>query len=161
MRIAKHTVATIDYTLTDNDKNVIDTSEGGEPLSYIHGTGSIIPGLEDALTGKSPGDALRVSVPPAQGYGERDDSLLKVVPKDRFETDDIEVGMQFHTSSDNGHQVITVVDIEGDKITVDGNHPLAGVTLNFDVKVVGVRQATQEELDHGHAHGGDGHAHDH
>lgn len=159
MRIAKHTVATIDYTLTDTDQNVIDTSEGGEPLSYIHGTGSIIPGLEDALVGKGPGDTVNVSVPPAQGYGERDDSLLKVVPKDRFETDEIEVGMQFHTSGDDGHQVITVVEVTDENVTVDGNHPLAGMTLNFDVKVVDVRDATKEELDHGHAHGPGGHDH--
>ena len=159
MRIAKHTVATIDYTLTDTDQNVIDTSEGGEPLSYIHGTGSIIPGLEDALAGKGPGDTVNVSVPPAQGYGERDDSLLKVVPKDRFETDEIEVGMQFHTSGDDGHQVITVVEVTDENVTVDGNHPLAGMTLNFDVKVIEVRDATKEELDHGHAHGPGGHDH--
>ena len=159
MRIAKHTVATIDYTLTDTDRNVIDTSEGGEPLSYIHGTGSIIPGLEDALAGKGPGDTVNVSVPPAQGYGERDDSLLKVVPRDRFETDEIEVGMQFHTSGDDGHQVITVVEVTDENVTIDGNHPLAGMTLNFDVKVVGVRDATKEELDHGHAHGPGGHDH--
>lgn len=160
MRIAKHKVAIIDYTLTDEDENVIDTSEGSEPLTYVHGTGSIIPGLEEALNGKSPGDSIEVSVPPAQGYGERDDSLLKVVPKDRFEhAEDIEVGMQFHSHDDQGASIITVVDISGDNITVDGNHPLAGMTLNFAVKVVDVRDASEEEISHGHVHGPGGHEH--
>lgn len=160
MRIAKHKVATIDYTLTDEDQNVIDTSEGSEPLSYIHGTGSIIPGLEQALNGKGPGESLEVTVPPSEAYGERDSNLMKVVPKDRFEhPEEIEVGMQFHSHDDDGAHIVTVVDVSGDNITIDGNHPLAGMTLNFAVKIVDVRDATSEELNHGHVHGPGGHDH--
>ena len=161
MQIAKHKVATIDYTLTDDSNQVIDSSDGGEPLSSIHGTGSIIPGLEQALVGKGPGDKLKVSIPPDQAYGERDDDLMQKVPKERFETpDEIEVGMQFHTDGGDGSpQIITVVDVSDNEVTVDGNHPLAGMTLTFDVKVVDVRDATAEELDHGHVHGAGGHHH--
>lgn len=161
MQIDKHKVATIEYTLTDQQSAVIDSSEGGEPLSYIHGTGNIIPGLEEALSGKAPGDELQVTIPPEHAYGERDDSLLQVVPKDRFESpEEIQVGMQFHAQSNSGDPyVVTVVDVDKDNVTVDGNHPLAGMTLHFDVKVVDVRDATKEELDHGHAHGPGGHHH--
>lgn len=160
MRIGKNTVATIDYKLTDENNAVIDSSEGGEPLSYLHGANNIIPGLEQALTGKQAGDAIKVSIPPAQGYGERDPELMTVVPKTQFESpDSIEVGMQFQTHSDDGAQVVTVVDVDAEKVTVDGNHPLAGMTLNFDVKVVEVRAATAEEISHGHVHGPHDHHH--
>ena len=160
MQIARHKVATIDYTLRDTSNTVIDTSVGAEPLTYIHGTHSIIPGLERALLGKSPGDKFSVSIAAADAYGESDDSLMEVVPKDRFEEpEQLEVGMQFQTPTDDGMQVITVVKVSGTEVTVDGNHPLAGLTLNFDVEVMDVRDATAEELDHGHVHGPDGHHH--
>lgn len=154
MQVAKHKVVTIDYTLTDGKGAVIGTSQGGEPFSYIHGTGSIIPGLEHALEGKSPGDTVAVSIPPEEAYGERDESLMVVIPRDRFEAaGGVEVGMQFETVAETGRRVVTVVKVEGDEVTVDANHPLAGATLNFDVTVVDVRDATSVELSHGHVHG--------
>ena len=160
MQIANDVVASIEYTLTDDQGNIIDSSVGGEPLAYLHGAGNIIPGLENALAGKQVGDAFKVSIAPAEGYGEKNDSLLQVVPREMFQgVETIEVGMQFHAQTDYGMQVITVAAVEGANITVDGNHPLAGQTLNFDVKVVDVRAASAEELEHGHVHGPDGHHH--
>ncbi|HET8730798.1 MAG TPA: peptidylprolyl isomerase [Moraxellaceae bacterium] len=160
MQIANDVVALIEYTLTDDQGNVIDSSVGGEPLAYLHGAGNIIPGLETALEGKKVGDSLKVSVAPAEGYGEKDEGLLQTVPRTMFRgVEQIEVGMQFHAQTDYGMQVITVAKVEGDSITVDGNHPLAGQNLNFDVKVVEVRPATSEELEHGHVHGAGGHHH--
>jgi len=160
MRIAKDTVVNIDYTLTDDDDNVIDTSEGRGPLAYLHGSGGIIPGLENELEGKETGAELKVTVAPADGYGERDDALKQVVSRDQFKGDEeLEVGMQFRVDSNNGPMVITIIGIEEDQVTVDGNHPLAGVNLNFEVTVREVRAATPEELEHGHAHGPGGHEH--
>ncbi|MDO8266808.1 MAG: peptidylprolyl isomerase [Moraxellaceae bacterium] len=160
MQIAKDLVACIEYTLTDDAGTVIDSSVGGEPLAYLHGSGNIIPGLEDALEGKKVGDSFKVSIAPADGYGEKNEGLMQVVPKEMFQgVDTIEVGMQFHAQTDHGMQVITVAAVEGSNITVDGNHPLAGQNLNFDVKVVEVRAASAEELDHGHVHGAGGHHH--
>ena len=160
MQIAKDLVACIEYTLTDDAGTVIDSSVGGEPLAYLHGAGNIIPGLEDALEGKKVGDSFKVSIAPADGYGEKNEGLMQVVPKEMFQgVDTIEVGMQFHAQTDHGMQAITVVAVDGSNITVDGNHPLAGQNLNFDVKVVEVRAASAEELDHGHVHGAGGHHH--
>lgn len=160
MQIANDVVVSIEYTLTDDQGNVIDSSVGGEPLAYLHGAGNIIPGLEVALEGKQVGDSLKVSVAPADGYGEKDEGLLQVVPRSMFRgVDQIEPGMQFHAQTDYGMQVITVAKVEGDNVTVDGNHPLAGQNLNFDVKVLEVRAATAEELEHGHVHGAGGHHH--
>lgn len=160
MQIANNVVALIEYTLTDDDGTVIDTSVGGEPLAYLHGAGNIIPGLEDALAGKQAGDSFKVSIAPADGYGEKNAALLQVVPKEMFQgVDTIEVGMQFHAQTEYGMQVITVAKVDGNNITVDGNHPLAGQTLHFDVKVMEVRAASAEELEHGHVHGPGGHHH--
>lgn len=160
MHVAKHKVVTIDYTLTDAQGEVIDSSKGGEPLAYIHGMNNIIPGLENALDGKRPGDSLKVSVPPGEGYGDRNDAMQQEVPREMFDgTETIEVGMQFHASDGEHMHVVTVVGLTDTHITVDGNHPLAGETLNFDVTVVDVRDATAEELDHGHVHGPGGHQH--
>lgn len=160
MQIATNTVVTIDYTLKDDAQSVLDTSEGQEPLSYIHGIGNLIPGLEKALAGKSEGDRVQVTVPPEEAYGDRDEALLQAIPRERFErANEIEVGMQFHTQSDDGMQVVTVVGVDGDNITIDGNHPLAGKTLHFDVEIVGVREASAEEISHGHVHGPGGHHH--
>jgi FKBP-type peptidyl-prolyl cis-trans isomerase SlyD len=161
MQVARHTVVTIDYTLTDDEGTVLDSSEGGTPLAYIHGLGNLIPGLEEALEGLTAGDSVRVSVPPEKGYGELRDELRRVVPRDRFETDEeIEIGMMFHSPGPDGSlQVVRVVAVDPGEITIDGNHPLAGMTLNFAVTVTGVRDATAEEIDHGHIHGPGGHAH--
>jgi FKBP-type peptidyl-prolyl cis-trans isomerase SlyD len=154
MIVEKDRVVSIDYTLRDNSGNLIDSSEGSDPLEYLHGNGNIIPGLEKALAGKKAGDKLTCSIAAADAYGERDDSLIFKVNKSEFEGADIEVGMQFEAHGEEGAQIVTVVGIEGEEVTIDANHPLAGETLNFDVKIVDVREATSEELEHGHVHGG-------
>lgn len=160
MQIAQDSVALIDYTLTNDEGDVIDSSAGGEPLAYLHGHHNIIPGLEKALAGKTVGDSLKVSIEPAEGYGEFNASLVEVVPRHLFQgVDQIEVGMQFHAQTGQGMQVITVSAVEGDEVTVDGNHPLAGQTLHFDVTIKEVRAASAEELAHGHVHGVGGHHH--
>ncbi len=160
MQIAQDSVALIDYTLTNDAGDVIDSSQGGEPLAYLHGHRNIIPGLENALAGKVVGDSLKVSVAPAEGYGELNPALLETVPRNLFQgVDTIEVGMQFQAQTAQGMQVITVKAVDGDEVTVDGNHPLAGQTLHFDVTVTEVRAASAEELEHGHVHGVGGHHH--
>lgn len=160
MNIAENSVASIHYTLTDGEGKVIDTSEGQEPLAYLHGAGNIIPGLEKALVGKAVGDKFKVSIPAAEAYGVRDDSMVQELPSNMFSgIDKIEVGMEFHAETEHGLQVVTVTSVEGDKVTIDGNHPLAGVDLTFDVEVADVRAASAEELEHGHAHGAGGHHH--
>lgn len=159
MRIAKHTVVSIDYTLTDKDGSVLDSSKGREPLVYIHGTGSIVVGLEEALEGKDQGAAVKVSVPPEKGYGQRDAKLTQKVPRSMFDVQDLSPGMRFHAQADHGSHVVTVTAVDQDSVTVDANHPLAGETLNFEVTVVDVRAATEEELSHGHVHGDGGHHH--
>jgi FKBP-type peptidyl-prolyl cis-trans isomerase SlyD len=154
MQISQHTVVAIDYTLTDDEGTVLDTSEGREPLYFLQGVGQIISGLEEALEGKSAGEQFSVSIPPEKGYGLRNDSLIQQVPRDRFPADaEIEKGMQFRASSPDGPMVVTVTDVSLDFVMVDGNHPLAGQTLNFAVDIVAVRPATESELDHGHVHG--------
>jgi len=161
MDITKHTVVTMDYTLTDSDGNVLDTSENHGPISYIQGTGNIIPGLETALDGKSEGDKVSVTVEPQDAYGERDEDRVINLKRDQFTgVEKVEPGMQFQATVNNEQQILTVTDIEGDAVTVDANHPLAGMELNFDVEIRNVREATPEELDHGHVHDGD-HGHDH
>ena len=160
MQIAKNTVATIDYTLTDPQGQVIDSSKGREPLAYLHGASNIIPGLESALEGKSAGDTVIVSVPPEQGYGMRDPNLVQPVPRTNFQgAPDIKPGMQFQAHTAEGARIVTVVKVDEQNVTVDANHPLAGMDLKFDVSVVGVRAASPEELKHGHAHGAGGHHH--
>jgi FKBP-type peptidyl-prolyl cis-trans isomerase SlyD len=159
MQIVKQSVVTIDYTLTDPHGEVLDSSTPDEPLTYIHGSGSIIPGLENALAGKSAGDAIQVTIPPADGYGDRDEDLVQAVPRERFPDGSIEVGMRFHAEGEDGTRVVTVVAVDAQKVTVDANHPLAGMTLAFDVKILEVRDATADELEHGHVHGKGGHHH--
>lgn len=160
MKVADNTVVVIDYTLTNNDGEVIDSSEGAGPLSYLHGAGNIIPGLEEALLGKEAGDAVKATIEPAKAYGERHDQLQQDVPRDLFTgVEDIQVGMQFQSETEQGPVLVTVVAINDDTVTVDGNHPLAGMHLNFDVTVREVREASEEELSHGHVHGEGGHQH--
>lgn len=156
MQIAKHKVASIHYTLTDNDGKVLDTSEGREPLFYIQGIGNLIPGMEEGLEGKRQGDKVNLKVSPEKGYGAKSDEFVQRIPRSAFGDQKIEKGMQFQT--DNGN-VVTVTNVGLSEITVDGNHPLAGVELNFAVEVLSIREATEEELQHGHVHGPGGHHH--
>lgn len=161
MLIAANKAVSIDYTLTNDAGEVIDSSAGGAPLVYLQGAGNIIPGLEKALEGKAVGDELKVSVEPEDAYGEFNPDLLSTLSRSMFEgVDELEVGMQFHASAPDGQmQIVTIRDLDGDDVTVDGNHPLAGKRLNFEVKVVDIREASEEELAHGHAHGEGGHHH--
>ena len=160
MQVAKHKVISIDYTLTDPQGTELDSSRGRGPFDYIHGIGNIIPGLEAALEGKAKGDQVNAVIDPDKGYGARDEGLVQELPRSQFDTqDDIQVGMQFHAMSESGPRVVTVVSVDADKVTIDGNHPLAGVTLHFDVTVKDIRDATGEELSHGHVHGPDDHPH--
>ena len=159
MQIAANKAVSIDYTLTNEGGEVIDSSVGGAPLVYLHGAGNIIVGLEKALEGKQAGDELEVTIEPEEAYGDYSVELVAVLNRAMFEgVDELEVGMQFHASAPNGGmQIVTIRDIEGDDVIVDGNHPLAGQRLNFQVKVVNVRDAQPEEIAHGHIHGEGGH----
>lgn len=160
MQIADNRVVTLAYTLKDNDDNILDRSDDGS-FSYLHGARNIIPGLENALTGKSAGDELSVSIPPEEAYGVRDEARKQAVPRSAFPADaQVEVGMQFHAQSPEGHALmVTVAEVADDVVTVDGNHPLADVQLNFDVRIMEIREATPEEIEHGHVHGPGGHQH--
>ncbi|HDY98637.1 MAG TPA: peptidylprolyl isomerase [Pseudomonas sabulinigri] len=155
MQIAANKAVSIEYTLTNADGEVLDSSDGGAPLVYLHGAGNIIPGLEKALEGKQEGDALNVTVEPAEAYGEFNAELIAVLGRNMFEgVDELEVGMQFHASGPDGSmQIVTIKAVEDDEVTVDGNHPLAGEQLTFDVKVLEIREATEDEMAHGHIHG--------
>ncbi len=154
MQVADNMAVSIHYTLTNDDGEVLDTSIGDEPLVYLHGVGNIIPGLENALHGKVAGDKFNVHIAPEDAYGELVEEMIQVIPRDMFEgIDNIEVGMQFNADVSSGSGVVTVVNIEDDDITIDGNHPLAGLALTFDVEVIDVRAATEEEAKHGHIHG--------
>lgn len=161
MEIAENKVVAIEYTLTDSEGEVLDTSDGRGPLAYLHGKGGIIPGLETELAGKKVGDELKVTVSPEKGYGPRHDNLVSRVPKDAFGGKlEFELGLQFPVQDQQGNQrLVTIVHIEEDNVVLDANHPLAGVELTFEVKVVEVRDATEEELSHGHSHGEGGHKH--
>jgi FKBP-type peptidyl-prolyl cis-trans isomerase SlyD len=160
MQIAERTVASFHYTLTDDAGKVIDSSSGGEPLSYLHGVGGIVPGLEKAMTGRSPGDRFDVVVSPEEGYGEPNEMLVQTVPREAFQgVDVIEEGMQFQAQTPQGAISVAVTKVEDGLVTVDGNHPLAGQTLHFAIEVVDVRDASVEEVVHGHVHGPGGHHH--
>ncbi len=154
MKVADNKVVVIDYVLKDNEGEVIDTSEGAGPLAYLHGAGNIVTGLEEALTGKAAGDEVQASIEPAKAYGERHEEMKQDVPKELFGgVESIEVGMQFQSETEQGPVLVTVVNVTDEMVTVDGNHPLAGVHLNFDVTIREVREATAEEMEHGHVHG--------
>ena len=158
--IGENSVATVKYTLTDDAGKVLDSSDGSKPMVYLHGAGSIVPGLEKALVGKGAGESLKVRVEPAEAYGEVIPNGIKTIERSAFEgVDVVEVGMAFEAQAPDGtEQHIVVTKVEGDAVTIDINHPLAGVALNFDIKILSVREATKEELDHGHTHE-DGHSH--
>jgi len=156
MQITSGKVVSLDYTLTDDSGKTLDSSVGGEPLAYIHGNDQIVFGLEKALNGKKVGDAFKVKVEPAEGYGVRDDAKVTTISRSKVQgVPNLKEGIQLQA----GQQVVTVTKIAGDDVTIDGNHPLAGETLNFDVTVRDVRAATGEEIAHGHVHGPGGHHH--
>jgi len=160
MSITQDQVVSIHYTLKDDDGTVIDRSAEGEPLAYLHGRGNLIPGLERELTGKNTGDRLQVRIAPADAYGEYDRALVQRVPRRALKgIADVRVGMRLQAQTPEGAHAVTVTDISGDMVTLDGNHPLAGKNLNFEVEVAGTRAATEEELSHGHVHGAGGHHH--
>ena len=158
MSIKKDSVVTFNYTLKDDAGEVIDSSSPGEPLAYLHGHGNLVPGLERELEGKNTGEKLTVKVAPADGYGELSKDLIQKVPRRSLKgIAKITVGMRLHAQTDQGTRAVTVKAVTGDMVTIDGNHPLAGKNLNFDIDLVDVRDATEEELAHGHVHGPGGH----
>ena len=161
MTIKENSAVSFHYTLTDDDGQTLDSSAGKDPLAYLHGAGNIIPGLESALEGKKVGDAMTVSVRAAEGYGEVQKELIQEVPRESFQgVDSIEVGMQFEAQTGQGGNVpVTVTEVTDTIVTVDGNQPLAGKNLTFEVSIEEVRDATEEEQAHGHVHGVGGHQH--
>ena len=162
MKIEKNKVVTIQYTLKDEKGSVLDSTEKGNPFLYIQGHQNIIPGLETELEGKTKGDVFKVSIQPKDGYGETNPNLIQEIPKDQFpEPAEIQEGMQFQADTPEGPMILTVLEILESVIKVDGNHPLAGKDLHFEVQVVDVREATPEEIDHGHVQGQDGEAQHH
>lgn len=152
MRVAKETVVAIEYTLKDDQGNIIDASGERGPMEYLHGAQNIIPGLEQGIDGLVAGDTKSVLVPPQLGYGEYSEKLIQQVPLTAFGANTPQVGMRFHAETNLGMRVLTIKKIEGEEVTLDGNHELAGKTLHFDIKVVSVRAAEPTELAHGHPH---------
>jgi FKBP-type peptidyl-prolyl cis-trans isomerase SlyD len=160
VEITADRVVLIHYTLKDDGGEVLDSSAGGEPLAFIQGHGNLVPGLEKALEGKQDGYTAAVTLSPAEGYGTRDEALVQRVPKRSLQgAGELRKGMQFQARTDDGMRLFTVTGVAGDMVTLDGNHPLADRTLHFDIEVVSVRDATGEELEHGHVHGAGGHHH--
>lgn len=153
MKISNNAVVSIHYTLKNTNGEILDSSEGADPLDYLHGAGNIIPGLEKSLEGKEAGDDVSAVVPPEEGYGQRDDALMQSVPRTAFgEVKDIQVGMRFTAQTDQGPVSVAIAAVDEESVVVDRNHPLAGQELHFDVSVKSVRAATKEEVDHGHVH---------
>ena len=156
MQITKNKVAAIHYTLRDNEGQVLDSSEGRDPLYYLHGAGNLISGMEEGLEGKTSGDKFSLKITPEKGYGEVDPQMIQQVPRSAFGSQEVQPGMKFST---NQGGVVTVTEVGLENVTVDANHPLAGIELHFDVEIMEVRNATPEELSHGHVHGPGGHHH--
>lgn len=157
MQIGSKKAVTIHYTLKNDEGEVLDTSAGRDPLTYLHGGGNIVPGLEKALDGKQVGEKVTARVTPEEGYGQRDQGNIRNLPRRKIPEGKVEVGTRFRVQTEAGYVVATVTALRGDYVTVDANHPLAGLNLNFEVEVVEVRDATEEEVTHGHVHGPGGH----
>lgn len=154
MQIEANKVVSINYILRDDEDQVLDQSTPEAPLLYLHGHGNIIPGLENELNGKVVGDAIKVSVSPEEGYGEYDQELVQSVPRNMFEgIDEIEPDMQFQAQMGDGVQIVTVREVTEESVTIDANHDLAGKTLHFEASVKEIRDASADELEHGHIHG--------
>jgi len=157
MSISQNSVVTIHYTLTDDAGKVIDSSVSAEPIAYLHGHGNLVPGLERELEGRNVGDKLNVTLSPAEGYGEYDQELVQRVPRRALRgIANVSPGMRLQAHTPEGPRAVIVTDVAADMVTLDANHPLAGKVLNFEVEVTGVRDATEEELAHGHVHGNGG-----
>ncbi len=162
MKIAPNKVVVMHYAVSDSEDTLIDSSYDHSPLAIIHGTGYLIPGLEDALIDHVVGDKFEVEVPSDKAYGERHDGFVQTIAKEMFaEIEDLAVGSQLRATTDEGEQTVIVIDVTDDEITVDGNHPLAGIDLKFDVEILEIRDATEDELAHGHVHGEGGCGHNH
>jgi len=147
MQVSKDTVVSLDYTLKNRQGGLIESTDGSDALKYIHGQGQLLPALESALEGKSSGDSLEIDLKPEEGYGQRDDSMVFTLPNSKFEDQEaVKVGTRFVAKVGDGTRIFKVVDIEGDQVTVDGNHPLAGEALHFDIEIKDVREATEEEI---------------
>jgi FKBP-type peptidyl-prolyl cis-trans isomerase SlyD len=160
MTIGPKTVVSIEYTLKDDAGEELDSSSGRDPLTYLHGVGNLVPGLERALDGKTTGDAIDITLPPAEAYGDRDDKLVRNLPLRKIADKKPQVGRRYRAQLEDGQAVVLVTGLKGDYATVDANHPLAGMTLHFQVKVVEIREATADEITHGHVHSpGDHHHH--
>jgi FKBP-type peptidyl-prolyl cis-trans isomerase SlyD len=153
MRIARNSVVTIDFTMYDDSNEVLESSQEEGPLVYMHGIGELPEGLEEELIGKQAGDEVQVTLQPADAYGEYDESLVQAVPREQFEEQEIDVGMRFEAETDDGPRSVHVIGLEGDDVIVDANEPYAGRTVRFEVKVLGVREPSGEEIEHGHVHG--------
>lgn len=162
MQIAQHTVVGLSYTLKNDRGDILDQADASHPFVYLHGAGNIIPGLENVLVGKQTGESLDVTIPPEMAYGIRDERMTQQVPRNMFAGVDeqhLVPGAQFHAQTNAGTETITIAAVDGDTVTIDANHPLAGETLHFSVTVLNVRAATRDEVSHGHAHGPGGHHH--
>ena len=160
LMIGKHSVVSIHYTLKEDAGEVMDSSEGAEPLVYLHGENNLIPGLESELQGKVTGAKFVATIAAKDAYGEVSEEFVQTIKKDMFQdVDSVEVGMTFVSQGEGGQQrQVRVTTVEGEEVTIDANHPMAGKTLHFDVEVVAVREATDQETEHGHVHQG---GHDH
>ncbi|MFP2768555.1 FKBP-type peptidyl-prolyl cis-trans isomerase [Oceanisphaera sp. KMM 10153] len=162
MKVSENSVVTLDFTVTNINGDILDSTEGKQPLEYLHGTGYLVSGLEAVLNDKVVGDDFDVTLNPEQAYGERDDALVQSVPGELFDGMEVAEGDTFVAETDDGHRPVTIVEVAEEYVKVDGNHPLAGMTLTFKGVVREVREATEEELAHGHVHGEHGHdEHDH
>lgn len=156
MQATKDHVVSIEYVLRDTEGEIIDQSSEGQALDYLHGHDNIVPGLEQAIEGHGEGDEVKTTVAPEQGYGHHREELIQTVNRDQFEgVEALAPGMSFHAESSEGPLIVTVTDIDGDEVTIDGNHALAGQTLDFTVNIAGIREASSNELEHGHVHDDD------
>ncbi|PKG83424.1 peptidylprolyl isomerase [Colwellia sp. 75C3] len=162
MKIAKNNVVVMHYAVSDSEGTLIDSSYEDKPMAIIQGTGYLIPGLDDALIDHEAGDKFEVAVACEDAYGERHDDYVQTVPREVLAgVEDLSLGTQLRATTDDGEQTVIVIDVQEDEITVDGNHPLSGLDLSFDVEIIEVREATADELEHGHVHSEGGCGHDH
>ena len=164
MEISKNKIASLSYTLKNDDGQILDQADKENPFLYMHGTGGIIKGLESALENKKVDENFNVIISPEDAYGEHDPALTEAVPRTMFEgisDENLVAGAQFHAQTAQGTQIITIADVEGDMVKIDANHPLAGQTLHFEVAVLDIRDASEDEIAHGHPHMPGGCGHDH